>query len=330
MVQNLKRSGTPQRVYYFEHGISDTIQYALNERIPFSEHIHRGDPHYQYKCRTALHRFLGHELYRVFPEGARMIVARKNGDWAEESRGPIASWRDFEIYDWPSTADADFSELDYLESELPENMRVIHVVDVWEVVRDLFGFETFCFLLYEDPKLIEVVFEKVGSFVLDIAQTLCSYRAFGALYVSDDLGYKTSLMIAPEDVRKWIFPWHKKLSDVAHQYGKFCLFHSCGNMYALMDEYIDFIGIDAKHSFEENVLPVMEVKRLYGSRVALLGGVDVDFLSRADESSIRKKTREILDTCLPGGGYFLGSGNWVTDYIPVDNYLAMLDEARKY
>ena len=29
-----------------------------------------------------------------------------------------------------------------------------------------------------------------------------------------------------------------------------------------------------------------------------------------------------------GGGNFLGSGNWVTSYIPLENYLAMLDEAR--
>ena len=38
----------------------------------------------------------------------------------------------------------------------------------------------------------------------------------------------------------------------------------------MIDEYIDQVQIDAKHSFEENVLSVEGVKRLYGSRMTLL------------------------------------------------------------
>ena len=49
-----------------------------------------------------------------------------------------------------------------------------------------------------------------------------------------------------------------------------------------------------------------------------------------DEETIRAKVRQVLDVCVPGGGYFLGSGNWVTSYIPLDNYLVMLDEGRRY
>ena len=64
--------------------------------------------------------------------------------------------------------------------------------------------------------------------------------------------------------------------------------------------------------------------------MALLGGIDVDFLCRSDEAAIRARVRDTLDKCLPGGGYCLGTGNSVTNYIPVDNYLAMVDEGRLY
>jgi hypothetical protein len=57
---------------------------------------------------------------------------------------------------------------------------------------------------------------------------------------------------------------------------------------------------------------------------------DVDFICRSDEASIRARVRDTLDKCLPGGGYCLGTGNSVTNYIPVDNYLAMIDEGRLY
>jgi hypothetical protein len=60
------------------------------------------------------------------------------------------------------------------------------------------------------------------------------------------------------------------------------------------------------------------------------GGIDVHFLCEATEEQIRKRVRETLDICQPGGGYCLGSGNSVVNYMPVDNYLTMMDEGRRY
>ena len=69
-------------------------------------------------------------------------------------------------------------------------------------------------------------------------------------------------------------------------------------------------------------------KQQYGDRIALLGGIDVDFMCRASEDQVRERVRNTLDLCMPGGGYCLGSGNSVANYIPLTNYLAMMDEGR--
>jgi len=58
----------------------------------------------------------------------------------------------------------------------------------------------------------------------------------------------------------------------------------------------------------------------------VLGGVDVNKLCRLKEKELRPYVRDILDKCMPGGGYALGSGN----YIPIENYLIMLDEGAKW
>ena len=97
-----------------------------------------------------------------------------------------------------------------------------------------------------------------------------------------------------------------------------------------MEDLISDVGIDGKHSFEDAILPITEAKRRYGKRVSLIGGIDMDFLCRSDELSIRKRVRETLGQCLPGGGYCLGTGNTVANYVPLDNYLAMLDEGRLF
>ena len=97
-----------------------------------------------------------------------------------------------------------------------------------------------------------------------------------------------------------------------------------------MEDLIEDVKIDAKHSFEDTIEDVRDAKRVYGGRIALLGGIDVDFLCRAGEAAIRARVRDTLDVCMPGGGYCLGTGNSVANYVPLDHYLAMLDEGRKW
>ncbi len=75
---------------------------------------------------------------------------------------------------------------------------------------------------------------------------------------------------------------------------------------------------------------VRKVKYTYGQKIALLGGIDVDFLCRNNGDAVRQRVRETLDVCQSGGGYCLGTGNSVTNYIPLENYLAMLDEGLLY
>ena len=58
--------------------------------------------------------------------------------------------------------------------------------------------------------------------------------------------------------------------------------------------------------------------------------MDVDKLARLPEPDLRAYVRRVLDACQPSGRYALGSGNSICNYIPVRNYLAMLDEGLKY
>ena len=97
-----------------------------------------------------------------------------------------------------------------------------------------------------------------------------------------------------------------------------------------MEDLIEDVGIDARHSFEDAIETVEEANEKYGGRIALLGGIDVDFLCRANEEQIRRRVRHTLERCNPGGGYCLGTGNSVANYIPLDNYLAMMDEGRRF
>ena len=92
------------------------------------------------------------------------------------------------------------------------------------------------------------------------------------------------------------------------------------------DEFVSVCGIVTNQCCGSNGA----IWEGYGRKIALIGGIDVDFLCRSDEKAIRKRVRETLDVCQPGSGYCLGTGNSVCNYIPVDNYLTIVDEGRLY
>ena len=144
------------------------------------------------------------------------------------------------------------------------------------------------------------------------------------------MGFRTATLISPDDLREFVLPGHKLLAEMSHAAGRPYLLHSCGNLKEIYTDLIEDVKIDAKHSFEDTIEDVRDLKDTIGQRIALLGGLDVDFLCRATEEQVRERVRDTLDKCQPGGGYCLGTGNSVTNYIPLDNYLAMLDEGRNW
>jgi uroporphyrinogen decarboxylase len=137
-------------------------------------------------------------------------------------------------------------------------------------------------------------------------------------------------MLSPKFMRKYVIPRHKRIADACHKHGKPFLLHSCGQIDALMKDLIEVVGIDARHSYADNIEPVEKVYKKYHDRIAILGGVDVDLLSRGTAEQVRARTRQILNACAPGGGFAIGSGNSVTNYCKIENYYAMIDETRKW
>lgn len=330
MLDNLRRRGTPDRVFYFEHGLTPGVINAVCDLAGVM--ADDGSSETNFRRRLECHRFLGHELFRIHPKGGRFVMPElyEQEGFSDQRRGPVTSWADFDSFRWPDPQAADCSELDWMDAHLPENQRAFHALDVFESAKRVMGYEAMCMAIYDDPELVQAVFEKIGEFTVAVAENACDHPSYGALYVVDDLGFKTSLLLDPDSLRRLLLPWHKRLAQILHAHGKLFFLHSCGNMYPLMDDFIDEVGIDAKHSFEDNILPVAVAKKRYGDRLTLLGGMDIDLISRADEATVRAKTREILSACLPGGGYFFGASNWVDDTIPIENYLAMVDEARRF
>jgi hypothetical protein len=49
------------------------------------------------------------------------------------------------------------------------------------------------------------------------------------------------------------YPWHKKIVDVIHDSGKPAILHSCGNLAEVMEDIIEDLHYDGKHSYEVEI-----------------------------------------------------------------------------
>lgn len=252
--------------------------------------------------------------------------SEKKESVSQNSGCMINDWESFEKYSWPNPNDGDYDIYSDLKKSLPDGMKLIASGNggVLENVIDIVGFENLCMLSLMDEELTSKIFEAVGSRFLRFYEIVAPIETIGACIVNDDWGFKNQTILSPEMLRKWVFPWHKKIVQAIHQAGKFAILHSCGQLKDVMDDVISDMNYDAKHSFEDLIMPVEDAYELWGSKIAVLGGIDMDFLARGTKEIISQRSYKMLERCSEKGGYALGSGNSIPNYIPDDNYLAMI------
>ena len=250
--------------------------------------------------------------------------------------GVIQSRKDLESYPWAALHDRYWNvaapQFDALVASVPDGMKAVGGVGngVFEIAEFLVGLEYLPLLQVDDPPAYSELFVRIGDLMLAIWTTfLRRYRdAFVACRFGDDLGFKSSLLTNPITVRENIIPQYARIIGAIRAADKPFLWHSCGCIFSIMDDVIA-LGIGAKHSNEDAIAPYSRWIELYSDRIGLLGGFDLDFLcSKTPDQVCAQITAQGTEYRRHARGYALGSGNSIPDYVPVENYLAMIRGAQ--
>jgi len=282
---------------------------------------------------------MGYDFVRFeepLPFDKRMLVTADTGAdksrnriWVDLHEGNIMSWEDFNRYSWPKVEDMDFFKFEYINNHLPEGMGFMtcHAAGILEHLSQLMSYEGLCLALFDNPELVQAITDRVGELIAKFYEHLLDLDNVIAIFQGDDMGFRTGTLISPGDLRKYILPWHKKLAAIVHEHHRPYFLHCCGNLETIMEDLISDVGIDGKHSFEDVIIPVQDFQQKYGDHIAVLGGLDINILSESTPEQVREKTRFLIETCGSRIRYAVGSGNSIPSYVPVENYLAMVDEA---
>ncbi len=330
------RREQPDYVPFYEHLADRSIMEAMVGR-PFP-HNRPGMENKKKVMQFYVDFYLGNRFdclpfetgLHLFKMGSQDANGR---GWANHDVATISNIEEFEEYPWPDIDHAiDFDLIEAAGKVLPDGMELVCGVagGVQEYVLGLVGMKRMSVALRKDQKFISAMFRKIGDLIQGVDKIIAEYDFVCALRMGDDMGYKTGLLLGPKVVCEFVLPEHKRIVQTAHSAGKPFILHSCGNLSEIIDTWIDEVKMDAWHSFQDVILPVTEAKKQYSTRVALLGGVDLDVLCRSNPTELDVYCKRVLDTCKKGGGYAFGTGNSVADYIPVEQYRLMLEFGKKY
>jgi len=317
------------------------FEFAFNDRIITQLSAMPPDPSADriYPFRRLIHSFYngGYDYVTIsawrtntlaFPKNIQENVRARSLD----SGNLITDRSSFDSYPWPDPAVGDYGLYQDLAAELPDGMKIVASSNggLLENVIDICGFENISLMTMLDPELARDIFDAVGSRLLRFYEIVSAFDTVGALIMNDDWGFKNQTMFAPEVLRDFVFPWHRKMVETVHRSGKFAILHSCGDVRAVMDDIIDDMAYDAKHSFEDQIYRVEDAYSWWSDRIAVLGGVDMDFLARRSVAEITERCHALLDLSAEKGAYALGSGNSIPDYIPDENFLAMIEAVKSW
>jgi len=231
----------------------------------------------------------------------------------------------FEAYDWPDPDKQDYSRLEEIRDYLPDGMKLL-VRGPGGVMMNtvyLVGYENLCVMLYDNPELVRAIIDRMGSIIVRYYENAVQYDTMGILMINDDWGFRTQTLLSPAQMREYVFPWVKKIADIGHNAGLLVTLHSCGYFTDILDDIVA-MGINGKHSYEDAILPVEDAYEQYCGRIAVLGGIDMDYIVRSTDEQLTARCRAMLERTAERGGFALGTGNSVPEYIPNDKYFTLL------
>ena len=251
--------------------------------------------------------------------------------WATEGKGVIASRADFEALQWPDPDALDYSPFERIAPLLSPQVKVIGVVGkVFTCVSWLMGLEGLSFALADDPELVALVFERVGKFQFRVVENLLGFACVGAIWHADDIAFKTQLLVNPRILRDHVFPWYVKMNRLAHAKDTPVVYHSDGALQEVVEDIIA-CGFDGLDPIEPPAMDINAIKRQYGSRIAILGNIDLGYtLTRGTPDEVRAEVRQRIHDLAPGGGYAVASSNSIPEYVPLANFNAMREATFEY
>jgi uroporphyrinogen decarboxylase len=193
---------------------------------------------------------------------------------------------------------------------------------------NLCGMERLLTSFIDEPSFARRIGEIVLAYHVAFAR-LAVREGAEVVVLSDDYAHKTGTLMSPVQFREFVLPLLSEAVRSARAAGARCVKHTDGDVRAILDDIVG-TGVDAVGPLEPAAgMDLGAVRRRYGTRVAVVGNLDVDLLCRGGVEAVRRATRALVASVGGAGGHVLSSGNTITSAVRPENFMAMVATARE-
>jgi uroporphyrinogen decarboxylase len=205
------------------------------------------------------------------------------------------------------------------------------IIEVSECLTRLIGQVNTMMWMAEFPERMGAVMNRIGQFYFEMAKA--EIDAGGGLLdgfvIWGDVAYKKCTFMSPKYWREYYKPWVAKIAAHAHSKGLPVIYHGCGNVKAIFQDYID-IGIDAYNPLEVKAgMDCVDLRRQYGHKIGFCGNSDIPTWETGDRDAIRREVLRKLNAA-KGGGYIFQSDHSVSSSVSGQTYDFIVKLVREY
>ena len=205
------------------------------------------------------------------------------------------------------------------------------IIEVSECLTRLIGQENTMLWMAEHPERMGEIINRIGACYLEM--TLAELEAGAGLLdgfvIWGDVAYKKCTFMSPRYWREYFKPWVRQMAEAAHAAGLPVIYHGCGNVKAIFEDYID-MKIDAYNPLEVKAgMDAVELRRLYGHRIGFCGNSDMQVWESGDREAIRREVLRKLNAA-KGGGYIFQSDHSVSSAVSGHTYDYIVNLVREH
>jgi uroporphyrinogen decarboxylase len=212
--------------------------------------------------------------------------------------------RRVEEFDWPDPDYLDFSEI---LNRLRNSGDIYRASGFWcpffHDVADFLGMDNYFLKMYTHPEVVHAITGRILAFYLDANRRLFDQAGdlIDGFFFGNDFGTQLDLLISPEMLEEFIFPYFKQLIDLAKSYHKQVLLHSCGSIFKIIPRLIE-LGVDGLHPLQARAAN-MQARNLaaqFHGKIAFIGGVDTqELLIHSTPAEIKKEVKRLMEILGP-------------------------------
>jgi uroporphyrinogen decarboxylase len=225
----------------------------------------------------------------------------------EVIKGVLEDISDMDSYEFPDySKPKDYACVSQRRSDAPDKWLNGGIPGfAFNIARKMRKLDQYLMDLVLEAENMHKLHDRIDVLVEDMIRNYAAAGVDGVMFY-EDWGTQTQTLISPEMWHTEFFPRFQKLCGIAHDLGVKVFMHSCGKIEAIVPGLME-AGIDVLQ-FDQPELHGIDVLAAHQRRGNITFWCPVDIqktLQERDETVIRDKAREMLDTLWHGRGGFI-------------------------